>query len=307
MGRLQIDTARRKDDRLTGYRSAAGMASSATLPGYPPTPITAGAQPPPSALFSIGASDLGSSRGFQSGRANVPAGLADMEARVAGMFPNNPRPFGIIHSDTPWLGDRFAAGPSSAPLAAAAIPGQNEPATSSPLNGKPTDRAGDQPRSGRAGNRRKQKFTRTRTGCLTCRARRIKCDEGLPVCKRCIIAKKEVSPSRNQAMTRGADDCSASGHQTTGRDATARAKWTHLGVSRPKRRTTTRTRYTPDPARPSAIHQARESDARDCGAVRAEQPQVQASGGGRISVRRESGCRHALHGRRPHQPERHQL
>jgi hypothetical protein len=50
-------------------------------------------------------------------------------------------------------------------------------------------------KTGRAGNRRRQKFTRTRTGCLCCRARRIKCDEGRPVCKRCIIAKKDVSSS----------------------------------------------------------------------------------------------------------------
>lgn len=194
MGRLQIDTSPPADDGLTDYRSAAAMASSATLPGYPPTPVTAGAQLPPSAPFGgdLGSGGGSSGRGYRPGPANVPAGLADMEARVAGLFPNNPRPFGMIHSDSPWLGDRFAAGPSSGPATAAAVPGQKEPATSSPLNGKAADRAGDPPRSGRAGNRRKQKFTRTRTGCLTCRARRIKCDEGLPVCKRCIIAKKEV-------------------------------------------------------------------------------------------------------------------
>nr|XP_019042792.1 hypothetical protein I302_08499 [Kwoniella bestiolae CBS 10118]OCF21722.1 hypothetical protein I302_08499 [Kwoniella bestiolae CBS 10118] len=45
--------------------------------------------------------------------------------------------------------------------------------------------------SGRSGQKRRQKYTRTRTGCLCCRARRIKCDEGRPTCKRCIIAKKE--------------------------------------------------------------------------------------------------------------------
>ena len=48
-------------------------------------------------------------------------------------------------------------------------------------------------KSGRAGNRRRQKYSRTRTGCLSCRTRRIKCDEARPVCKRCIIAKKTVS------------------------------------------------------------------------------------------------------------------
>jgi len=50
-------------------------------------------------------------------------------------------------------------------------------------------------KSGRAGNRRRQKYSRTRTGCLSCRTRRIKCDEARPVCKRCIIAKKTVSYS----------------------------------------------------------------------------------------------------------------
>ncbi|WVR05106.1 hypothetical protein IAU60_002118 [Kwoniella sp. DSM 27419] len=45
--------------------------------------------------------------------------------------------------------------------------------------------------SGRSGQKRRQKYTRTRTGCLCCRARRIKCDEARPVCKRCVIAKKE--------------------------------------------------------------------------------------------------------------------
>lgn len=52
---------------------------------------------------------------------------------------------------------------------------------------------GEPRRSGRAGNRRRQKYSRTRTGCLCCRTRRIKCDEARPVCKRCIIAKKTVS------------------------------------------------------------------------------------------------------------------
>ncbi|ODN84722.1 hypothetical protein, variant 2 [Cryptococcus amylolentus CBS 6039] len=45
--------------------------------------------------------------------------------------------------------------------------------------------------SGRSGQKRRQKYTRTRTGCLCCRSRRIKCDETRPICKRCVIAKKE--------------------------------------------------------------------------------------------------------------------
>lgn len=34
---------------------------------------------------------------------------------------------------------------------------------------------------------------RTRTGCLTCRARRVKCDERKPACNRCIIANVECA------------------------------------------------------------------------------------------------------------------
>lgn len=35
------------------------------------------------------------------------------------------------------------------------------------------------------------KYSRSRTGCLGCRVKRVKCDEGRPVCKRCITAKRE--------------------------------------------------------------------------------------------------------------------
>lgn len=37
------------------------------------------------------------------------------------------------------------------------------------------------------------KGTRSRTGCLTCRKRKVKCDERGPVCKRCEIGEREVS------------------------------------------------------------------------------------------------------------------
>ena len=47
-------------------------------------------------------------------------------------------------------------------------------------------------KSSRAGLKRRQKYRRTRTGCLCCRSRRIKCDEARPVCRRCVIAKKTV-------------------------------------------------------------------------------------------------------------------
>ncbi|KAJ6781157.1 hypothetical protein PWT90_07868 [Aphanocladium album] len=39
--------------------------------------------------------------------------------------------------------------------------------------------------------RKKIFHSKTRTGCLTCRARRVKCDEARPVCRRCITANRE--------------------------------------------------------------------------------------------------------------------
>ncbi|KAJ9096329.1 hypothetical protein QFC21_005149 [Naganishia friedmannii] len=43
---------------------------------------------------------------------------------------------------------------------------------------------------------RKTKYTRSRTGCLACRVKRVKCDETRPECKRCIGAKRKcVFPS----------------------------------------------------------------------------------------------------------------
>lgn len=43
------------------------------------------------------------------------------------------------------------------------------------------------------GSTRKTKYTRSRTGCLGCRVKRVKCDEGRPECKRCVTAKRSVS------------------------------------------------------------------------------------------------------------------
>lgn len=50
----------------------------------------------------------------------------------------------------------------------------------------------------------KKKHKRNRSGCFTCRARRIKCDEGRPVCVRCCNGSREcVYPSRT-APSKGA-------------------------------------------------------------------------------------------------------
>lgn len=61
------------------------------------------------------------------------------------------------------------------------------------LGGYPTEQPQQPKPSGRLGVKRRQKYTRTRTGCLTCRARRIKCDGARPSCRKCNVAKREVS------------------------------------------------------------------------------------------------------------------
>ncbi|BCS24434.1 putative C6 finger domain protein [Aspergillus puulaauensis] len=42
-----------------------------------------------------------------------------------------------------------------------------------------------------ASRHKKEVKRRTKTGCLTCRKRRIKCDEGHPVCRNCVKSKRE--------------------------------------------------------------------------------------------------------------------
>ncbi|KAI6855406.1 hypothetical protein KC338_g8087 [Hortaea werneckii] len=42
-----------------------------------------------------------------------------------------------------------------------------------------------------AGRHKKEIKRRTKTGCLTCRKRRIKCDEGQPTCKNCTKSKRD--------------------------------------------------------------------------------------------------------------------
>ncbi|KAL1836406.1 hypothetical protein VTJ49DRAFT_5172 [Mycothermus thermophilus] len=69
---------------------------------------------------------------------------------------------------------------------------KSEPSPESAVGEKPAassssgqDGKGDQPQ--KKANPRK----RTKTGCLTCRKRRIKCDEGKPTCSNCIKSKRE--------------------------------------------------------------------------------------------------------------------
>ncbi|KAK4238388.1 transcriptional regulatory protein moc3 [Achaetomium macrosporum] len=50
---------------------------------------------------------------------------------------------------------------------------------------------GDQPPPPPTPPKRTKVMRRTKTGCLTCRRRRIKCDEGKPTCNNCIKSKRE--------------------------------------------------------------------------------------------------------------------
>ncbi|OAA79334.1 Zn(2)-C6 fungal-type DNA-binding domain protein [Akanthomyces lecanii RCEF 1005] len=56
------------------------------------------------------------------------------------------------------------------------------------------------------GNSRRTKkwATKTRTGCATCRRRRIKCDEGVPSCTRCISTGRDCEGYRHDATSHGA-------------------------------------------------------------------------------------------------------
>ncbi|BEI79980.1 hypothetical protein CcaverHIS002_0105090 [Cutaneotrichosporon cavernicola] len=80
-------------------------------------------------------------------------------------------------------------------------------------------------KSGRLGVKRRQKYTRSRTGCLGCRARRIKCDEGRPICRRCVVAKREsdcVFPEQGGKKRKDSDsECSSPEHRKNSPDEAA--------------------------------------------------------------------------------------
>jgi hypothetical protein len=90
---------------------------------------------------------------------------------------------GLMNHPSPYAAAAAAAGH---PLGSASSSPGNTPG----LYGDLTDM-----RNGLAGPTapRKTKYTRSRTGCLACRVKRVKCDETRPVCKRCVGAKRDVS------------------------------------------------------------------------------------------------------------------
>nr|AYF60168.1 Large fruitingbody cap 1 [Flammulina velutipes] len=60
--------------------------------------------------------------------------------------------------------------------------------------------------------RKRPKYTRSKTGCLTCRMKKIKCDETKPTCARCTHGQRECtwpdasSPRRRAPLRRGSID-----------------------------------------------------------------------------------------------------
>ncbi|KAF9792495.1 hypothetical protein BJ322DRAFT_1029605 [Thelephora terrestris] len=44
-----------------------------------------------------------------------------------------------------------------------------------------------------AGQRKRPKYTRSKTGCMTCRGKKIKCDETKPNCLRCTHGQRECT------------------------------------------------------------------------------------------------------------------
>ncbi|KAI5275169.1 hypothetical protein E4T47_01953 [Aureobasidium subglaciale] len=66
---------------------------------------------------------------------------------------------------------------------------------------------GREPGSAQAGSSEAARSARkrTKTGCLTCRKRRIKCDEGKPVCKNCMKSKRQCEGYNQRVVFKPAD------------------------------------------------------------------------------------------------------
>jgi hypothetical protein len=89
------------------------------------------------------------------------------------------------------------------------------PATSYP---SPSSSLNHQPVSQPAPDQKKHK--RTRSGCFTCRSRRIKCDESRPVCDRCRKGNREcVYPSPSQTASRSGSRAKGSRQQSQESDS----------------------------------------------------------------------------------------
>ncbi|KAH8828226.1 hypothetical protein DL96DRAFT_1602300 [Flagelloscypha sp. PMI_526] len=60
------------------------------------------------------------------------------------------------------------------------------------VRGSRTQLHSPSPSSSTPTKRKRPKYTRSKNGCLTCRVKKIKCDEVHPVCTRCAQSQREV-------------------------------------------------------------------------------------------------------------------
>ncbi|KAJ6784161.1 hypothetical protein PWT90_11150 [Aphanocladium album] len=66
-------------------------------------------------------------------------------------------------------------------------------------------------------DRKKRWTTKVKTGCATCRSRRIKCDEGKPVCRRCVFSKRQCGGYMDQPPPQySSNSCCSSPSSTNG-------------------------------------------------------------------------------------------
>jgi hypothetical protein len=73
------------------------------------------------------------------------------------------------------------------------LPQQHQqPHPSANVSDVPSSVEPDAPPSGTGGSRKRPKYTRSKKGCLTCRSKKIKCDERKPICTRCEHGHRDV-------------------------------------------------------------------------------------------------------------------
>lgn len=65
------------------------------------------------------------------------------------------------------------------------------------------------------GNRKRPKYTRSKTGCLTCRTKKIKCDETKPICTKCVHGQRECTWPKDVQVNPSATSSTPSSRPST--------------------------------------------------------------------------------------------
>ncbi|KAF9523989.1 hypothetical protein CPB83DRAFT_861891 [Crepidotus variabilis] len=102
--------------------------------------------------------------------------------------------------------------------------------------------------------RKRPKYTRSKTGCMTCRVKKIKCDESKPVCMRCTHGSRECSwpegvPARKKSNAR--KDSIDERPSTAGSSGMSESPTPPTREDSPPRRNTLDLSLLPLPSRPS--------------------------------------------------------